>query len=275
LEDRSKRRARLILIVGVLLAGLAAAGTFFLASSNTTATTVSAPTTEVLVASREIPQRTTITAGDLRVVKMNTDVVPASAIRAEQQKDVVGKVNVVPIATGEVILLSKFGGSADKVFTVFPPNVPLTAGQALPPGTPNYRAFSITVPDQFAVGGAILAGDIVDIMYTMNIDPTQRFIAPQGIVTGSPQDTRTADFSAKIVIERVPIIARTLAVYTIRTDAETAERLGYLQAAGAQIHMLLRASQDDRVVRSNGATFGQVYQWGRFQAPAKISPVLP
>lgn len=272
MEDRSKRRARLILIVGLLLAVLAAVGTFAIASGGQQAAPAAVPTTEVLVAARDIPPKTQLAAADLKAVKINSDAVPVAAIRAEGQKDVVGKVVTVPIQAGEFILSGKFGATAGATFTVFPPNVTAELGQAIPPGTPNYRAMSITVPDQFAVGGAIQVGDIVDIMYTLSIDPTKYFVAQPGVVTGSPQDRRVTDFSSKILLEKVPVIARTLAVYTIRTDAATAERLAYLQAAGAQIQMLLRAPADDRAARTEGATFGPVYRTFGILVPEKINP---
>lgn len=272
MEDRSKRRARLILIVGFLLALLAAVGTFVVASGGQQAAPAAAPTTEVLVAAREIAPKTAIAAADLKAIKVNSDAVPAAAIRAEQQKDVVGKVVTVPIQTGEFILSGKFAATTGTTFTVFPPNVAADPAGVVPPGTPNYRAMSITVPDQFAVGGAVQVGDLVDVMYTLNFDPNKYFVAQPGIATGSAQDRRLSDFSTKIILEKVPVIARTLAVYTIRTDATTAERLAYLQAAGAQIQMLLRSPSDDRAARTEGATFEPVYRTFAFPVPQRITP---
>lgn len=274
MEDRSKRRARLILIVGFLLALLAAVGTFLVASGGQAAAPTAVPTTDVLVAARDIAPKTQIAAADLKVVKVNSDAVPVAALKAEEQADVVGKVVTVPIQTGEFILSGKFAATGAATFTVFPPNVSAGAGGALPPGTPNYRAMSITVPDQFAVGGAIQVGDLVDIMYTLNFDPS-RFFPVQtagGAAASTAEGARITDFSAKIILERVPIIARTLAVYTIRTDSTTAERLAYLQATGAQIQILLRAPTDDRAARTEGATFAPVYRTFLFPVPARISP---
>lgn len=262
MEDRSRRRARLILIVGVLLALLAGAGTFFLASGSQTAAPAAAPTADVIVATRDIPTRTVVTAADLKVAKFNADVVPPGALT--KSEDVVGKIIVIPVSTGEVILASKFAPAQGATFTVFPPNQPIAPGQPIPPGTPNYRAMSITVPDAQAVGGVIQVGDTVDILYSFQFDPSRFF--------RGTDPNRIADFTVKIAIERVPILARNLAVYTIRTDAATAERLAYLQASGAQLHFLLRAAQDDRATRTEGATFEPVYRTYQFKVPEKISP---
>ena len=273
MEDRSKRRARLILIVGFLLAILAAVGTFVVASGGQQGSAPTAvPTTDVLVAARDIAPKTQIAAADLKSVKINSEAVPVTALRSEQQKDVIGKVVTVPVQSGEFILSGKFAATSGATFTVFPSNVGVDPAGVIAPGTPNYRAMSITVPDQFAVGGALQVGDVIDIMYTLTFDSTKYFTPQQGVVTGSAQDRRVTDFSTKVILERVPVIARTLAVYTIRTDSVTAERLAWLQASGAQIQMLLRAPSDDRAARTEGATFEPVQQTFGFRVPTRITP---
>ena len=56
MQDGSKRRARLILIIGMVLALFAGAGTFFYASSAQTQTPTVIPTAPVLVAAALTPQ---------------------------------------------------------------------------------------------------------------------------------------------------------------------------------------------------------------------------
>ncbi|MGH2498652.1 MAG: Flp pilus assembly protein CpaB [Candidatus Limnocylindria bacterium] len=261
MEDRSRRRARLILLAGVLLALVAGVGTFVYASSARSEVATVVPTEPVLVAARDIPIRTVLSEADVKIVQMNAGVTPPGAVR--DGRAVVGQVVTVPISTGEAILSTKFS-SPNELVTVFPPELQPVPGQALPPGTPMYRAMSISVADANAVGGAIQVGDTVDMLYSLNFDPVKYL---QGT-----NPNRTADFSAKIVIERVSILARTAQVYTIRTDAATAERLVYLQSSGATLHLVLRASGDDRASGTTGATFAPVYQNLRFLIPEKIAP---
>ena len=118
MQDGSKRRARLILILGVVLAIFAGAGTFFYASSAQTAVAPVIPTTRVLVAAREIPAKTTLTAADVRVVEYNLDSKPAAALTLAE--DAIGKVTVIPISVGEPILASKFSDPKNPVFVVIP-----------------------------------------------------------------------------------------------------------------------------------------------------------
>ena len=258
MEDKARRRSRLILIVGVLLALVAGVGTFVVASASKSDTAAPVATTLVLVAARDIAARTALSAADLKLVKYTSDIVPASSLT--DSNDVIGKVVTVPLTTGEPILPGKFAAASGvTTFTVFPADVEIAAG------APMYRAYSITVPDAQAVGGALAPGDIVDLVYTINYDPSKAFQHPD-------LSKQTVDFSAKIALERVPILARTAAVYTIRTDAATAERLAYLQSAGGTLQMLLRAGKDDRAAGTQGATLGQVLQTYGFKIPEKINP---
>lgn len=259
MQDGSKRRARLILILGVVLAIFAGAGTFFYASSAGTAVAPVIETTNVLVAAREIPAKTTLTLADLKVQAYNVDAKPAAAL--VKPEDAIGKITIVPISVGEPLLASKFSDPKNPVFVVIPATA-LSADGAIKSDTPNFRAMSITVPDANAVGGIIAPGDVVDLMYAFNLDPIKYF--------DKPKPTQTADFSVKIILERVPILARTLASYTIRVDALTAERLAYIQASGGQLSFLLRAPKDERAGGTVGTTFAGMYNALKVPVPEKI-----
>jgi Flp pilus assembly protein CpaB len=261
-EDRSRRRARLVLIVGLLFAVGAGATTFFVANTAKSEAPAAIPTTNIVVAAREIPPKTQITAADLKVVKMNSEVVPPAAIT--NSEDIVGRITINSISVGEAILPTKLGGANGQVFTVFPPAA-LGNDGAPPVGSPNYRAMSITVADAQAAGGNVQPGDLVDVLFTMSISPEKLFRTPNTTVNAT-------DSSARIVLERVPILARNLAVYVIRTDAETAERIGYMQASGGVLQLLLRAPKDDRATGTVGASFDNIQPVWKIHIPTKITP---
>jgi Flp pilus assembly protein CpaB len=261
-EDRSRRRARLVLIVGLLFAVIAGTATFFYASATKSEAPAPIPTTQVVVAAREIPPKTQVTTSDIKLVRMNTDAVPPGAQSTPDA--VVGRIALVAISTGEPILPTKLAGPNGAAFVVIPPTA-LAPDGSIQPGTPMYRAMSITVGDNLAAGGAIQPGDIVDLLYTFTFSPEKFFTNP------NPQQF-ASDATARIVLERIPILARNVSVYTIRTDATTAERIGYLMASGGQMQMLLRAAKDDRASGTTGATFGSVQPVYKFETPKKISP---
>jgi pilus assembly protein CpaB len=260
-QDGSRRRARLILIVGVALALVAGVGTFVYASGAKSDQPVAVPTVAVLVAAREIPAKTTLTSADVKLQEFNLDAKPAAAMTVAEEA--LGKVTVQSISVGEPILPSKFSDPKAPAFVVMPASFIGPDGAPVV-NSPNYRAMSITVPDQNAVGGTILAGDIVDMVFTLQFDPQTKLQRP------TPQ--QAVDFSSKIILERLPILARLAQVYTIRVDALTAERISYLQSSGGQIAFLLRAPKDERASGSTGATFGDIYTNFRVKIPEKINP---
>lgn len=261
MQDGSKRRARLVLIIGIVLALVAGAGTFFYASSATTTTAPVIQTTPVLVAAREIPAKTALTAADLKVQEFNLDAKPAAALA--KPEDAIGKIAVQNISVGEPILPTKFADPKNPTFVVIPANF-LDANGAIKSDTPNLRAMSITVSDAAAVGGAVQPGDVVDLLFTFQFDPA-KFIK-------SPKPEQTADFSSKIILERVAILAKLGSVYTIRVDTATAERIAYLQSAGGQLAFLLRAPKDERAAGTTGVTFGDVQKAYGIKIPERITP---
>lgn len=262
MEDRSKRRARLVLIVGILIAVLAGVMTYVVSSGSKSEAPPPVATTNVLVAARDLPARSALTAADVKVQKYPVDLAPPAALT--KPEEIVGKIAQQPLAAGEPILPGKFAAAGAASFTVFPPNAQPPVGQSIPANTPDYRAMSITVADALAAGGAIQVGDIVDVLFTFSLDPTKYF-------TGTDPN-RLSDISSKIVLQNVPIIARTLSVYTIRTDAQTAEQIAYLNAAGGTMSFLLRAGQDQRQASTTGVTFGAAFRKFTFPVPAKIAP---
>ncbi len=261
MQDGSRRRARLILIVGVALALVAGVGTFVYASGAKSDQPVAVPTVAVLVAAREIPAKTTLTTADVKLQEFNLDAKPAAAM--SDASEALGKITVQSISVGEPILPSKFTDPKLPGFVVMPASF-IGADGAPVANSPNFRAMSITVPDQNAVGGTILAGDIVDLVFTLQFDPQTKLRQP------TPQ--QVTDFAAKIILERLPILARLSTTYTIRVDALTAERIAYLQSSGGQIAFLLRAPKDERASGSTGATFGDIYTNFRIKIPEKINP---
>jgi Flp pilus assembly protein CpaB len=251
-----------VLIVGLLFAVGAGATTFFVANTAKSEAPAPIPTSSIVVAAREIPPKTQITAADLKLVKMNSEVVPPAALT--RSEDIVGKITITSISVGEPILPTKLGGPNGQVFTVFPAAALGSDGAPLV-NSPNYRAMSITVADAQAAGGNIQPGDTVDILYTMQIIPEKLYKQPNATVNAT-------DASARIVLERVPVLARTLAVYVIRTDAATAERIGYLQSAGGVLQLLLRAPKDERATGTIGASFDNTQEVLHFHIPQKITP---
>jgi Flp pilus assembly protein CpaB len=259
-QDGSRRRARLILIVGVALALVAGVGTFVYASGAKSDQPVAVPTVAVLVAAREIPAKTTLTSADVKLQEFNVDAKPPASMTTADQA--LGKITIQSISVGEPILPTKFADPKNPSFVVMPASF-IGPDGAPAPNSPNFRAMSITVADANAVGGVVAVGDLVDLVFTMQFDPTLR------LTRATPQ--QSVDFSAKIILERLPILARLANVYTIRVDALTAERIAYLQSSGGQLMFILRAPKDERASGSTGATFVDIYSNFKIKIPEKVT----
>jgi pilus assembly protein CpaB len=250
LEDRSRRRARLFTIIGIVLALVSGGVTYLYASQRELGAAPAEERAPVVVAARDLAARQAVGASDVTVASYPRSLVPPAALT--QPEEVVGKVLTVAVSRGEPVLPSKFAlQQGQAAFTVLPPGVELRSD------SPNYRAISISVPDQNAVGGNIVPGDVVDMIATINIDPG-KFFNPKP--PAPPDTSRVADFSTKVILENVAILAKINTVYTIRlNDLQVAEKIMYLQASGANITLLLRAPRDERVVQTAGTNFAGVY----------------
>lgn len=235
-----RRRARIVsrslLAFGVFLALVSAVVTYAIAS-RAPAPDASLETSAVVVATRDLAARTVVTADDVRIARVSADVLPEGALR--DPAVAVGRVATQSIAKNEMLVPAKFAVGGGGGFAVYP------EGQRPTGTTPDYRAMSLSILDQNAVGGAVRPGDIVDIVFSIGYVPT-------ALGTG----TLDIDYAARIVAERVAVLAKdTTTIYTFRVDAAQAERITALQAAGAQLHLLLRAGDDARAPRASGAIF--------------------
>ena len=228
--SRARLLSRTLLGLGVLIAVVAAIGTYFYATAARNPAPIDVVTVDVLVAARDIEARSALGSSDVKVVRLPRDVAPANALH--DASATAGLITTVALSANEPVLPTKIAqpGSEGHI-AVLPPGSTVSS-------SPPYRAMSISVPDTNAAGGAIEAGDHVDILYTLTIaEPTRN------------------DFIGRIVLQDIPVLAKTITTYTFRVDAATAERIAALQASGGSLQLLLRAPGDARAAGTAGASF--------------------
>jgi pilus assembly protein CpaB len=237
---RARTLSRVLLAVGVLVAVVAAVGTYFYATAARTAPPSETPMVDVLVAARDIEPRSALGTNDVKVIQLPRDAAPPEALH--DASGAAGMITTVGLSKNEPVLPSKVAqpGSEGHI-AVFPPGSVVST-------SPLYRAMSLNIPDANAAGGAITAGDHVDILYTLSISEASR-----------------NDFIGRIVIQDVPVLAKTITVYTLRVDTTTAERIAALQASAGTLQLLLRAPGDTRPAGTSGASFNTESQ--RIQRP--------
>ncbi|HET8568576.1 MAG TPA: Flp pilus assembly protein CpaB [Candidatus Limnocylindria bacterium] len=231
---RSRQIARALQIGGVVLAFAAAVATYA-AVAGRPATVEPVDTAPVVVAVRDIPARSLLSAQDVKVARLPADTVPTGALT--DVSAAIGGFTAVAIARNEPILQGKLGSTASAVL-VFP------AGTEPTGSAPDFRGMSLEIPDADAVGGEVQPGDVVDIVLSLGFESARLGLG-----------TLDSDAAARIVAERVPVLARSKSIYTFRVDAAQAERIVALQAAGGKVHLLLRSAQDTRSPRASGAIY--------------------
>jgi Flp pilus assembly protein CpaB len=130
------RRAYLILAAGL---ALVAGGVYYAHTREVT----------VVVAARALSPGERIGAGDVRVTEVSPALVPRGAIGGVQ--DAVGRWVDTALPAGAIVVTSLI---RSKPAAVLPSGVQLRAG---------YRVLSVPVTPASALGGAIHAGDLVDV----------------------------------------------------------------------------------------------------------------
>jgi len=215
----------------------------------------------VVTAKQTLPAQTALTADNVELRDASQDALQPNV--QTNLNDVVGKVLLVPVATGQQIL-APFLANADQ------PDVKKLA-DLVPPGK---RAMSVTFTELNSAGGLVQPGDSVDVIGVFNknvlgkdqsmlllqdvpvlavaqittADPTPRQGAPAGNqpAVPLPQPQRSGSANAALQTASVtslpaaPAQTRTL---TVAVDPEAAERLALAEDNG-HLRYIVRPGAD-------------------------------
>jgi Flp pilus assembly protein CpaB len=244
----SSRRGKMIIALGVILALIAGATSFFLLNqASQTASQGPEQKATVVVAAKDIPARTPVLAEDVTVREVPLDATTQQGVLTKVD-DVVGKVLAVPVLTGQPIYATMIASStAGSGFSILGPT------ETIGPDSENWRAVSITIPDERAVGGLLQPGETIDIIMTALIKVPDAY-ASAGFY---------ADQSTKVTYQNVVILAKQGTQYIIRCSLAVAEEIDQLEAStGAVFSAALRPDQDVRYVdvTNLGATTNRILQ---------------
>lgn len=147
-----KRSGSLLILLGVLLALISSLGVFSVMRKEETPTPTPLPTVKVVVATQNIADRSIIQASMLTMKDWPQNLAPAGVVSNPQE--LVGKIAVGAMVTGEPVLSSKVSYEQQQV----------GLAPTLPPGL---VAMALAVSPVSSVGGAVRAGDAVDILISM------------------------------------------------------------------------------------------------------------
>lgn len=248
-KDPSKR-GRWIVLLGVVLAIAAGGAAFYLINNaQQQAGQSGLKLTQAVVATRAIPARKPVEPDD---VVLRTDI-PLDGTNAEgaitDPAQVVGRILAVDVKPGQLVTTNLLASTtAGGQFSILGPE------ETVAPDSEAWRAVSLTVPDDRAVGGMLGPNMTVDVFVTASVNVPQSILA---------QGTYYTDQSTKVTYQDMLILARQGSSYIVKATLPVAEEINHLLASGnAQFSFALRPEADTRVLDLSklGATTNRIIQ---------------
>jgi Flp pilus assembly protein CpaB len=245
----TNRRGKFVIIVGVVLAVVAGATSFYLINqAQQSAGQGDLELVSIVVAAQVIPARTPIQPGALVVRQVPLDAATQVGV-VKDPATLAGKVLAVPVAIGQPIYTTMIASaSGQSGFSILGPN------ETVAPDSPAWRAISIIIPDDRAVAGLLVAGQTIDIFMSATISVP---------VTNEPIGVYYSDMVTKITYQDMVILGRAGSQYILRTSLAVAEEINHLLAAGTvTFSAALRPDQDVRFVDVSqlGATTNRILE---------------
>jgi Flp pilus assembly protein CpaB len=218
----------------------------------------------VVVALQTIPARKLIEEGDVTVREIPLDPTNAQGIVSTPDK-VIGRVPAVTVLEGQMVTTNLLASSTEGgQFSVLGPD------ETVAPDSPEWRAVSMTVPDDRAVGGLLQPNQTVDVFVTASIN----------VLTSSEdglnEDGYYSDRSTKISYQNMVILAKAGTFYVLRAPVDVAEEISHLQASGtSSFSLALRPDVDTRQVDAStlGTTTNEVIVRYGLPIPVAFPPV--
>ena len=259
------RRGRWIVVIGVILAIAAGGAAFFVINqAQQQAGQAGLQKVTVVVAAQTIPARKIIEATDVTVHEVPIDDTNAQGIVSTVDK-VVGRVAAVSILQGQMVMTNLLASSTEGgQFSVLGPDETVS-----PDGMP-WRAISVTVPDDRAVGGLLTPNQTVDVFVTATVNVLTDSEA------GLPKEGWYTDKSTKLSYQDVLILAKSGTFYILKAPLDVAEEISHLQASGsAAFSLALRPEVDTRLVDASalGTTTNKVIVRYGLPIPVAFPPV--
>ena len=236
-DDR--RRGRFVVVLGVVLAVLAGgAAYYFVSQAQQQAGRSSLSQVAAVVAVKAIPARQPIAAGDVEVRQVPIDPTNAAGI-ASDPTEVIGRIPAVTILQGQLVTTNMLASNSQgDLFSILGPD------ETVAPDSVAWRAVSMTVCDDLAVGGLVKAGSTVDVFVTAIVQ------VPLDLVNKGRYYT---DRSTKITYQDMQILARSGSLYIVKAPLPVAEEITHMQATGTvTFGFALRPDIDTRITDASG-----------------------
>jgi Flp pilus assembly protein CpaB len=242
----NSRRGKIVIVLGIVLALAAGGAAFMLVSQAQEAGQAGTETVDVVVAARAIPARKPVEEGDVVIRAVPVDATNAQGIITDLSQ-VTGRILAVSVFPGQLVTTNLLASStAGGTYSILAPE------ETVAPDSEAWRAVSITVPDDRAVGGTLAANATVDVFVTATIN-VPLSVLEEGIYY--------TDRSTKITYQDMVILSREGTFYIVKVPLAVAEEISHLQASGtALFSFALRPAADTRIldVSALGATTNRI-----------------
>lgn len=286
-RDPSKK-GRWIVLLGVVLAVVAGASAFYLLNNAQQQAGASGlKTVSGYVAARPILARKPIEAADLQL-RADIPLDGTNAAVISDEKLLVGRLLAVDVAQGQLLTPNLLAsGTVGLGFAILRPD------ESVAPDSEAWRAVSITVSDDRAVGGVLGPGMSVDVFMTATVTVPEEppVVNTDPAATPAPRVSALDGFqsgrSTKITYQGMKILSRAGTYYILKVPLVVAEEISHLQAeGGAMFSLALRPDQDQRIldVSTLGATNNRIIQrygipvpqpWPTLDGPQPSIPPIP
>jgi Flp pilus assembly protein CpaB len=262
--DKHRHRSKVYIVAGLIIAALVGI-VVFVALQGSALLSEPVEQRTVVVAARDIASRKPIEEGDLTTRTVPAD--PTNEAAFALIEDVLGRVSGVPIAAGQLVTRNMLAAATSgQAYSI------LEAGEVYDPTGPDLRAVSVSVPDDRAVAGTLVAGQRVDLLVTLAINPEIGVVVEEPAVPPAAATAFIAGPSTKVTLQMLTVLARNGSIYILRTELATAEKIAELAAAGGQFTLVLRPDEDDRVAVTVGSTLDKLLD--EFDFPIPVPPDL-
>lgn len=289
-----KRRGVLLMLVGIVLAGLA--GVMILNVARRAAEAPKVVQAEpikkvyVLVAQNDLPENVAVSAEDVALNEFPADFAPAGAVAGPEFA--VGKFTTSKMYKGQIIVAPLLSDTRK-------------AGQFSSRIQEGKVAMAVTVNDALNSLGALRAGDRVDILLTVDLAKgVAKKNTTSGQTAGQPAQAQTGatsadqlpeqNLSTQLTMQSVEILAigvpagepgtngqatapaqgngsqQADKTITFQLDPQDAVTLKFIKDSGGVMDLVVRAPNDTKVAKTDAVTLDSIYQKFRFRFPEPL-----
>jgi pilus assembly protein CpaB len=287
----ARRSGLMLILVGLMLAGLTSVLVMSITRQATEASHSPIRQVALVTATRDILDQTTIPADALAIKAFPADFAPTGAIGSPDQ--IVGKIANGFIPKDQVVV-------AGQLVNMFPP---ANLSDRVPPGK---VAIWLAMPDLLAGAAVVKPGDRLDILLSVPLAATGTEQGQDGNPTGGAS-SYTAGLSTQTTLQNVEVFRIGQDELNLKTapppgqpgvpnpaaapqqgranqpgpnakaisflvDHQDAVIIKFIKDSGGTIDLVMRSTEDQRVVRTDAVTMDSLVERFRFRVPQTITP---